>query len=289
MIFALPLLAAADAGLVGWAATRLDVSAGPANAAHVALTVAALWVCVTAAAGRANRRFDPFDLVIGSAFGPCGIAAMAVANRIRWRVPRASTPVGIQLHPDTGTVGPADINVVHRVLEDRIAFPEADQVESLAVTLRFGEQAARQKALQTVVRSFEPRLSPLIALALSDKDQAIRALAAAASAQISNDIALAVAEMDTKLAAGVELAELLPLVLRIAGHGCHDVLLPRTQQLALCRASASYLAAHLPQAGSREQGKAMRVALTEIEEVLALAEAGQPGAAADPSLLCESV
>lgn len=284
ILLAMPLLALADAALVAWAAVHLHGPIGAINAAHVALTFAALGLCLVTAR-RADRRFDPSQMVIGSAFGPCGIFGMALAKAIhrpQWSVrarPRAGSSAG---HAGGETAAP-EFDFLYRALEDRITYPEPEQVESLSVTLRFGDQAARQNALQAVVRSFEPRLAPLIAVALSDKDQAIRALAAAASAQISHDVALAFAEMEAKIAAGVALEEVLPVVLSVASHGCHDVLLPRTQQLILCRASASYLASHLPDAVSREMSRDMRAALAELEKVLAPVTVPQAQAAKEPA------
>src|SRR3546814_1069079 len=76
-----------------------------------------------------------------------------------------------------------------RILDDRVRYPESDEIGSLATMLRYGNLQARYRALETAVISFEPRLSPLIVMALSDEDQTIRALAAAAAAQVSYNLA----------------------------------------------------------------------------------------------------
>jgi len=111
------------------------------------------------------------------------------------------------------------------MLDRRITFPAAEQIESLSAILRGGSLPARRKALETAVRSFEPRLSKLISAALRDDDQTIRALAAAAAAQVSHNLAQQLEELegpdrsfDTSYARAMLLYD----------HGCHNVLLPHT-------------------------------------------------------------
>ena len=114
---------------------------------------------------------------------------------------------------------------VARMLDGRVHHAPAETLGSLVTVMRHGDISARRRALETVVRSFEPSLSPLIALALTDGDQTIRALAAAASARVAHNLALA--RECTRDGDPAELAALL------ADHARADVLLSDSQRTHL--------------------------------------------------------
>ena len=115
--------------------------------------------------------------------------------------------------------------VLARMLDRRVTFPAAEQIESLGAILRAGSLPSRRKALETAVRCFEPRLSPLIAAALQDDDQTIRALAAAASAQVSHNLSQQLDELEGR-DRSFDLSYARAMLL--FDHGCHNVLLPHT-------------------------------------------------------------
>lgn len=114
-----------------------------------------------------------------------------------------------------------------RLLDGRVSIPEADNVESLRAILRNGPLERRCAALQAVVRSFEPALTPLVAIALSDPDQTVRALAAATSAQVSANLAERIAHMEAQ--ASPNLDERYDFAMLLLEHGCRNVLLSQSQ------------------------------------------------------------
>ena len=75
-----------------------------------------------------------------------------------------------------------------RMLDGRVHHAAPDALGSLVTVLRFGAVHDRRRALESVVRSFRPALSPLLAIALTDRDQTIRALAAAAAARVGQKL-----------------------------------------------------------------------------------------------------
>jgi hypothetical protein len=91
------------------------------------------------------------------------------------------------------------------------------------------------------VTSFEPRLSPLIATALTDKDQTIRALAAAAAAQISYNLAQRREELAARIALKNQVNDKFALFVLLADHGCHNVLLSGPQRARLRQEAAGWL------------------------------------------------
>ncbi|MEP9400200.1 hypothetical protein [Sphingomonas sp. VNH70] len=113
-----------------------------------------------------------------------------------------------------------------RMLDGRVLHADVDTLHSLVTVMRHGHVVERRRALETVVRSFRPALSPLIAQALTDGDQTIRALAAAASARVVQNLALARAALTAK-GDRAALAELL------ADHARANVLLSDSQRAHL--------------------------------------------------------
>lgn len=125
--------------------------------------------------------------------------------------------------------GPLDVSAAAQpislgcILDERVRVPEPEALGSLLVTLRHGTLTERQAALETVVRSLEPRLSPIIAAALADPDQTIRALAASASAQIVQDLTRRRRELESACRSDASAANCLGSLLD--AHGRHNVLL----------------------------------------------------------------
>ncbi|MEO0031185.1 MAG: hypothetical protein RIS94_943 [Pseudomonadota bacterium] len=120
-----------------------------------------------------------------------------------------------------------DQDEVARFLDGRVCIPAAGNVEALCSVLRHGTLERRCAALQAVVRSFEPRLTPLVAIALADPDQTVRALAAATSAQVGANLAERIAQMEAEPAPRLE--ELYDFAMLLFDHGSSNVLLSRSQ------------------------------------------------------------
>ncbi len=119
---------------------------------------------------------------------------------------------------------------VARMLDGRVHHATPDTLSSLVTIMRHGAVAERRRALETVVRSFEPALSPLIALALTDGDQTIRALAAAASSRVAENLVLARARLSARVAEGIDPDAARSLATLLGDHARSDVLLSDSQR-----------------------------------------------------------
>ena len=187
--------------------------------AHVALTLCgyAIWL-----RGGGTLRFATAMLGV---LGPAAILATLMLRR---------RSVAGAVIDDDAIFGPPLSHVsqsgaglaVARLLDGRVHHATPDTLGSLVTIMRHGDIAARRRALETVVRSFEPSLSPLIALALTDGDQTIRALAAAASSRVAQN--LAIARDGLTASAKPQAAGLLARML--ADHARADVLLSDSQR-----------------------------------------------------------
>jgi hypothetical protein len=242
---------------------------------HVTLTFAALWFWKRGLEG--GGTLDSPVAAIGAAFGPCGLLAFSLVKPWSWNSQRRKrlfhSPERALIHIPQATETPRQ--ALARMLDGRVRHPAADRIESLKMTLQFGDLPARRKALEAIVRSFEPRLSPLLAIALADTDQTIRALAAAASAQISFDVLQWSAEMEDSLSQNASGVESAALVMFLASHGCHDVLLPQSQRVQLCRTTAQCLediARRLPKSDKRQ--RRFSAELKMVEQTRARLEIG---------------
>jgi hypothetical protein len=255
MIWALVILSALDLFSVGLGEWRPAFFDGWFVLVHVVVTVVALAVCLHQMIR--TRSLDPVGLVIGASFGPVGMLTLALALPWRWFSRRPMRIAHEKPEKDEAAVERTDdtTSIMARTLDDRVSYPEPDQVGSLMSTLRYGDRESRHKALQAVVRSFEPRLSPLIAIALTDKDQTLRALAAAASAQINHEVGQRYLEMEEKVSRPASIEDTLRLVLSVAGHGSHNVLLPHSQRLHLTQWSGHYLKELEPQLPGPQRGQ----------------------------------
>lgn len=138
-----------------------------------------------------------------------------------------------------------------RLLDGRVYFPVSERLDSLVAILRHAPVAERRRALETVVRSFEPGLSPLVAQVLNDPDQTIRALAAAASARIVHNLGEHRVALEARIARG-DAAAVPALGRLLAEHGRANILLSDMQRAAL-REEAALLLARGDLAGEAER------------------------------------
>jgi hypothetical protein len=156
---------------------------------------------------------------------------------------------------------------VARLLDGRIRHATPETLGSLVTIMRHGNVPARRRALETVVRSFEPALSPLIALALTDRDQTIRALAAAASARVVENLASARERLSARIALaaegpdGTDAAQTLARLL--ADHARADVLLSDSQRIHLREDAVATIASGTPDGGGTADARDRQTMLLE--------------------------
>ncbi|MET4897866.1 hypothetical protein RN629_12020 [Sphingomonadaceae bacterium jetA1] len=207
-------------------AMTVGLGAGAALLGHAVAVIGtyALWL-----------RQDPhggFAAALLGLMGPPGLmlGQWLGAGAERWRiVPPASDDDIPMLGRRPGIRRRGAAREVARLLDGRIQYPQSSGLDSLVTILRHGAVAERRRALETVVRSFEPGLSPLIAQVLNDPDQTIRALAAAASARIVQNLAEQRAGLEAKVVAGDDEAR-EALARLLADHGRANLLLSDTQR-----------------------------------------------------------
>ncbi|MFC3174626.1 hypothetical protein ACFOD9_10215 [Novosphingobium bradum] len=233
---ALAVLAVADLALL-LAMTRAGLPGTRAGGAlHLGLALAALG----SARGLDERLagWDGLALPLGIVAGPVGVLLLALLRPWPILPARAAEPDEEPLNRPAADDKVA--TTIARITDQRLRFPAANRLHSLATVLRHGDLASRCMALQTVVRSFEPKLSPLVAIALCDPDQTVRALAAATSAQVNANLAARVARIeapgDDDQALSCEARFEAAMVL--FDHGLNNVLLSQAQRLVLrCKAA----------------------------------------------------
>ena len=202
-------------------------------------------------------RSDPhggFAAAILGVAGPIGLMLGQILGR--WNERGWGRPSGIardegfagraMAHPRRGAA-----REMARLLDGRVYYPAPDRLDSLVAILRHAPVAERRRALETVVRSFEPGLSPLVAQVLNDPDQTIRALAAAASARIVHNLGEHRAGLEARIARGdAEAVQSLGRLL--ADHGQSNILLSDMQRAAV-RDEAALLLARGGRAGEAER------------------------------------
>ncbi len=259
MIAVLLPLAVGDALLLP-AHLVLGVDVGWVMAVHSALTMAGLaaWLRRGAAGGFASAMLG--------VLGPIGLlAALPLGRLSRAGVPRASDELFGRVSPRMARRGAR--LAVARLLDGRIRHATPETLGSLVTIMRHGNVPARRRALETVVRSFEPALSPLIALALTDRDQTIRALAAAASARVVENLASARERLSARIALaaegpdGTDAAQTLARLL--ADHARADVLLSDSQRMHLREDAVATLAAGTPDGGGTADARDRQTMLLE--------------------------
>ena len=259
MIAVLLPLAVGDALLLP-AHLVLGVGVGWVMAVHSALTILglAVWLRRGAAGGFASAMLG--------VLGPIGLlAALPLGRLSRAGVPRASDDLFGRVSPRMARRGAR--LAVARLLDGRIRHATPETLGSLVTIMRHGNVAARRRALETVVRSFEPALSPLIALALTDRDQTIRALAAAASARVVENLASARESLSARIALaaegpdGTDAAQTLARLL--ADHARADVLLSDSQRIHLREDAVATIAAGTPDGGGTADARDRQTMLLE--------------------------
>ena len=256
MIKSIGLLAGIDLALLATVELQSGLPGAWFTIIHVGLTLFALLLWRRSRSGRGSTGIPAF--IAGAALGPVGILAFCFVRYWNWRPRWAGKRKVLPGEPATlgMTQANSPIRTMARMLDGRVSYPSADGVESLATTLQYGSLASRRRALEAIVRSFEPRLSPLIALALTDKDQTIRSLAAAASAQISNEVTQRWTDLASKIARDADIDDTFGPAMNLAGHGCFNVLLPESQRALLCQSAAQYFERHalyLPKTDKRRR------------------------------------
>ncbi|WP_156356339.1 hypothetical protein [Sphingomonas sp. Leaf22] len=189
---------------------------------HIGCSIAAIMLRLRD--GRALR----FSAIVFGMIAPAALLAGEWASRTLPDDDRPPAPLPEPVVRSGKAQRGASLTIA-RMLDGRVLHAEADALHSLVTIMRHGQVAERRRALETVVRSFQPSLSPLIALALTDGDQTIRALAAAASARIVQNLATGRAALEA--ASGPERDAALAAML--ADHARGNVLLSDTQRAHL--------------------------------------------------------
>jgi hypothetical protein len=210
---------------VGWALTTHAVAS---------VSGLTLWLRSGAAAG--------FAAAVFGVMGPLGLlVALPLARSVR---PASHRSDDEMFGPVAGRSAQRGARLaVARMLDGRVHHATPDTLSSLVTIMRHGAVAERRRALETVVRSFEPALSPLIALALTDSDQTIRALAAAASARVAENLVLARARLSARVADGDDPDAATNLARLLGDHARSDVLLSDSQRLHLREDAVATMAA----------------------------------------------
>lgn len=186
---------------------------------HIVLTLVAMGLWLR------SGRLATAPAVLGIV-GPVGLLAGMMLSR-RWR------GGGADLLPELPALHRRSAHTVAaRLLDGRVRHAAPEALGSLVAVMRRGDVPTRRRALETVVRSFEPALSPLVALALTDADQTIRALAAAAAARITGNLAAARAALEERVLAG-EPDAAARLSTLLAEHARANVLLSEPQRVVL--------------------------------------------------------
>jgi hypothetical protein len=249
MIRGLTVLAIADGALLAWGGAggvAPGLATGVALAGHGALTIAALVLRLR------DRVTAPVAAALAVPLGPVALLAILSLDRLldrSLRIARSGPPIDRDGDGDgdgdeavAGRTGLAAV----RMLDGRVHHAEAAALGSLVTIMRHGDVGARRRALETAVRSFRPALSPLIALALTDRDQTIRALAAAAAARVGQNLALARAGLEARSGAEDDPGATATLIALLADHARSDVLLSDAQRAHLRDDAVALLASADP-------------------------------------------
>lgn len=192
---------------------------------HLFTTLAAIGILI----GK-RRSFDGPDAVsalIACSLGPVGCLAFLLlaplAGRWQgWRQARSDDDDEPAEEENTGTI---HLGASEALLEGRLSLATAAKVGSLISVLRYGDVDDRMRAVEIAVRSFEPRLSPIVAAALLDPDQTVRALAAAASTQIAKNCDKTRVRLERRLRQAGAREDPTELMTFLRSHGADNVLL----------------------------------------------------------------
>ena len=226
MIRPLVLCSLVEAGVVAMLTQRPAWSPlfGPA---HLAVTLAAVRIARRSTDWRAP---GGWTIWLGAAFGPVGMLVMRLAMPIlslrllRFDSPRLALP-----EPDDDHHDQEDRSIhVAPLSGEPVNLPDPALIGSLVSVFRHGTVADRQAAIETVVASYEPRLSGIVARGLIDDDQTIRALAASASTRAGQLLLQRRRRLERAVERAGRADERLALARLLADHGEHDVLISDT-------------------------------------------------------------
>jgi hypothetical protein len=217
----LALIALATAGV----APRLCLTG------HVLLAIAALVLWLR------DGRMPGVAPAIAGVAGP--VALLAALPLTRLAIRGATAAEDDEPAADTPPMAPLSGK---RMLDGRVHHSAPEDLGSLVTILHHGSVADRRVALETAVRAFRPALSPLLAIALTDGDQTIRALAAAAAARIAQNLATTRAALEAR---GDDTSAAWTLAALLAEHARDNVLLSDSQRAHL-RDDALAIVARLP-------------------------------------------
>lgn len=208
---------------------------------HLVLTVAALRLSYDEMLLGAG--WNGFAVPLGAAFGPCAMLLLYLLKPWSLIGSDSRKLVIVRLKPrrDNANHSVRPMVALARMLDERTRYPLPHEVESLGTILLHGALEARQRALETAVKSFEPRLSTLIATALTDTDQTMRALAAAAAAQVNQSLLRQITDLESTAADNRD--DFYTLAMLLFDHGCHNELLPDVQRVGLRARARHYLLA----------------------------------------------
>lgn len=185
----------------------------------------------------ASWKIRPIGLRVAAA-GAIGPVGLIVAQGLAWRR-RLQLPAPIDRDAQAGLPQPA---TAARMLDGRIHTPPAESIGAFSTVLAHGDVAARRRALEAVVRAFRPQLSPLIVQALADKDQTIRALAAAAAARVIGNLSEQRAALTARSERGEADAQ-DALVTLLDDHARGNALLSDAQRRAMRQEALTLMAA----------------------------------------------
>jgi len=218
-------LALLDLGVLGAGVTGI-APVWVAAALHALLMLATLRLALAGPA--------PIAMIAAAALGPIAVFPAWIANRLR-PAPKPRALVRDRRGPTPGQA--ADRRLTDRIADDRLHSPEADRMLHFTDLLRHGDVALRQRVVTTVVRNFDPRLSPLIVMALTDADQSLRTQAAAAVAEIEQALSRARTALEGQPGrrAAWDLTGLL------AEHVLHNRLLSEPNRRGMCAAAIAVL------------------------------------------------
>lgn len=189
---------------------------------HALLTAATL---ATARTLPDWRRPGGTMLWIAAVFGPVGLLAGRLLQPLL-----ASLPLRLHLPAPDGDEWDEPPEPVAATLA---LPPDPALIGSMAPVFRHGRIGDRQAAIEAAVLSYQPRLSVIVAMGLTDGDQTIRALAASASTRAGQLLIDRRRRLERAIEAYDRLDDRIALATMLADHGEHDRLLSPARRAKL--------------------------------------------------------
>ncbi len=196
---------------------------------HAVLTAATLFQVRTLADW---RQPGGTMLWIAATAGPVGLLIGRALQPLFGRV-----PLRLHLPAPDGDIGGEAVEPVAATLT---RLPDAALIGPMAPVFRHGRIGDRQAAIEAAVLSYQPRLSAIVAMGLTDRDQTIRALAASASTRAGQLLIDRRQRLERAIMAHGRLDDRIALATMLADHGEHDRLLSPARRARL-RAEAAGL------------------------------------------------